>query len=509
MKSAILFAAVSSRQQAQDDKVSLERQIELGREHAEKWKLSIYGQLIIPGVSRSITLYDRAANTVQGIWIDQNGDKEETFVYAKLLEMIEAKAFDVLIFLNRSRLGRKASLSETVIELCNEHGIKPYDMESPPSTLDVGNNYAERLVGAFRSHSAQQEIVNLVASSEAGKRKRAENGYMPGRITFGYVPIYDSKRNVSYTVDEYSVETILMIHGLYMENGLGTNRVSNKLNELGRKAPAGQRWHHKTVRQILKNSLRYAGFVEYNKISKKGSAFIKAPALWPSIITEDRANAILLEIDRRLNKQKSIGSTRLFSMILKCSICGATLHASPRIIPWSLADGTTVKYSTVRYACRQHGGMSEKKIKHFFNNLFSELQDESAQRRLAGNDTTMLRDKTLAVIDVHRSSIATIADRLRRLEDLLLDGDISIERYRQRKKEFDDQTKRIYAEIDILEKSLTDLGDYSERIMRAKTLAQKGADVMTMSDHRKANAWLRQYLCVYISPGSFGSVQMI
>ena len=57
--------------------------------------------LIVPGESRSIVRFDDACKQIEA--------------YAKLEQHIQRKDFDVLGFLDRSRLGRTAALSMTVV----------------------------------------------------------------------------------------------------------------------------------------------------------------------------------------------------------------------------------------------------------------------------------------------------------------------------------------------------------------------------------------------------------
>ena len=75
----------------------------------------------MPGESRNIVLFEDACRRIDA--------------YARLRKLIETRAFDVLIYLDRSRLGRKASLSMAVVELCHEAGIVTYETENPPASL--------------------------------------------------------------------------------------------------------------------------------------------------------------------------------------------------------------------------------------------------------------------------------------------------------------------------------------------------------------------------------------
>lgn len=83
------WAAVSSLPQAK--KISLDDQLATNREHIERHGGQLVAELLVPGESRSIVLFEDACRRIEA--------------YARLKEMIDAKAFDVLIYLDRSRLG--------------------------------------------------------------------------------------------------------------------------------------------------------------------------------------------------------------------------------------------------------------------------------------------------------------------------------------------------------------------------------------------------------------------
>src|SRR5690606_23048770 len=115
----VSWAAVSSLPQTK--KVSLEDQLRTNREHIARYGGQLVAELVVPGKSRSIVLFEDACRRIEA--------------YARLRELIDARAFDVLIYLDRSRLGRKASLSMAIVELCHEAGNATYETENPPVAL--------------------------------------------------------------------------------------------------------------------------------------------------------------------------------------------------------------------------------------------------------------------------------------------------------------------------------------------------------------------------------------
>lgn len=64
MMTGIVWAAVSSADQVEN--VSLENQIRMAQDHAQRYGVAITTVLIVPGKSRHVVLFNRAAETITG-----------------------------------------------------------------------------------------------------------------------------------------------------------------------------------------------------------------------------------------------------------------------------------------------------------------------------------------------------------------------------------------------------------------------------------------------------------
>lgn len=164
-KRFVSWAAVSSLPQAQ--KISLQDQLATNRQHIALHEGTVVAELVVPGESRNIVLFEDAARRMEA--------------YAQLKTLIDQRAFDVLVYLDRSRLGRKASLSMAVVELCHEAGIATYETENPPSSLDVDDSHDDMLLGAIKSVGAQREIAKLKQRHRTGMIGRVQDGKFPIR----------------------------------------------------------------------------------------------------------------------------------------------------------------------------------------------------------------------------------------------------------------------------------------------------------------------------------------
>lgn len=114
-----IWAAVSSLPQAK--KVSLDDQLASGRDHAQRHGAQVVAELVVPGESRNIVLFEDACQRIDA--------------YARLSALISTKSIDVLVYLDPSRLGRTAALVLTVAELCTRAGILLYETDNPPQSM--------------------------------------------------------------------------------------------------------------------------------------------------------------------------------------------------------------------------------------------------------------------------------------------------------------------------------------------------------------------------------------
>ena len=120
----IIWAAVSSKSQASEEKDSIPSQISAAREfiqHNEGWH-EIAEPLSIPGHSRSyIFLADAAADTP---------------VYTELMSLARESKIDLLICRGRDPLGRKDALIARVEEYLASYHVQIYSMAMPTRVQD-------------------------------------------------------------------------------------------------------------------------------------------------------------------------------------------------------------------------------------------------------------------------------------------------------------------------------------------------------------------------------------
>ena len=469
---AALWAAVSSKPQA--EKVSNEEQLAMGRQHAAKLGATIVAELVVPGESRNIALFEDAARRIAA--------------YAELKRLIDASAFDVLIYLDRSRLGRQASLSMSVVALCTQAGIATYDMESPPATLTIGGSTDEMLMGAIKSVTAQTEIERMKYRHRMGMIGRVRKGLPANSLAYGYKFAYrqvGDKIEKYVVLDEGEAVVVRRILDWYLD-GHGSVYIADALNRDGIPSPGGAQWRRHTVIVLLNRAHWYAGYSMLNLRSKTGRPIIQAPAQWPAII--DAATYQQLQDERRVRTtNRRVAETKhVLAGVCVCMTCGANMTM------------LYVKQSDITYAvCRRHGYVAVRAdvVLSFIREQLALLRttDIDALLDTGDNDaTTKLTER----IEAQRQIIMRGQQSMRRIDDAYTDGTMDTDRYRNQVDRIKTQLLQAAAEIERLQAlaaAEAEAGTRRQRLEYARDHAVEILDAPAM----EANVHLRRLFRVW------------
>lgn len=499
MKRVAIWAAVSSLPQAK--KVSLEDQLAQGRAHAERHNATVVAELVVPGESRDIVLLEEAC--------------ERIAAYKALKGLIDNRSIDVLIFLDRSRLGRTAALSMAIAELCNRAHILLYETMAPLPSLDFRPaDHSDLLIGAIKSVDAQQEVRKIVDRHRKGMADRVNKGRMPGKVNWGYLPTYEAGKLSGYTIDEDAATTIRLIVSLYLDNGFGALNIADHLNRQGLPAPAGGMWGHTQITFLLRRIWRYAGFAELNVHSKTGRPYVRAAGQWPAIISEETARRVIAEREARNSTRRSVHTVYRFTRMVVCGVCGSRLHASTKYRAWTRADGTPGRYAGVYYRCPgDHVLIVENKIMAFMRTFMEDFTNRPAARAAWLNQPT---------VDQSAEIVASI-DRLNAHIDRLTAGinkadidyygrgalDEDSPRHQAIVSALKKQVVAAQAEITTLQDRLHQEERNSQREQRIDDIATHTMAYLTMEDVRTANAWLRVRFAVTVESKRVTGIELL
>lgn len=484
----VSWAAVSSEPQVKD-KVSIDDQLNVNREHCAHHGGQLVAELVVPGQSRNIVLFEEACRRIDA--------------YARLKELIDQKAFDVLVFLNRSRLGRKASLSMAVVELCHESGIVTFETENPPATLAVPQtSHDDMLLGAIKSVGAQREIQQLTERHRMGMLGRIKRGELPSRVPYGYIARFDEHGTRSIEIDEAAASVIQRIFAEYLA-GSGTPVIADRLNADGIPTPLGRRWESINVRSILDNIWRYAGMTEVNRRSKRNRPYVRAPGNWPAIITVELAERIVAERQQRRAHRRLANTTYLLSGLCWCMRCNRRMHVR------SQAPKRPNQRRVEQIVCtgpHDQRSVSYKRIVSVLRSRIAELKHFDRDE-LTGANT--MAESLAGQIEQQLATLNDLAARIQRADDAYVAGRMDAARYGRQVEQIEMQRITVETEIDRLRQLLADDTARGTHRQRLEETATAGLAMLDHPDPAVANIWLRNHVRIWIDGYSVAAVEWI
>lgn len=491
----VSWSAVSSLPQAKE--VSLAEQRAAAREHAARHGGVLIEELEVPGKSRSIVLFEDACSRIPA--------------YARLRDLLDARAFDVLIFLDSSRLGRTAALVMTVTALCEAAGVTCYEMDAPPATLSARTSYADDLVGAIRAVGAQQEVRKLRDRHKMGMTGRVKKGLLPGRIPYGYRKAFDPDTGQSrYEPDPTAAAVVALIYREYLA-GRGQEAITDWLNQSGYVAPHGGAWQWSTVRAIINRPWTYAGYVEYSPA--RGEPPIREPGLHPAIISEE--DALRTEREKAYRQpHRQVTRAHLLSGVCVCDVCGTTMNvhtwASPR-------------YPEGRYKGLECPNRSPDRPKHTRNLISIRFIMPALRAALESHAAMSPEDAVRAAQDVKddeadvlAAAVAGIEDELTVLkgqlhyaDSLLVSGSLDPERHAVQAQRLVEAIAAAKQRLARAREQLARVEHRGNRRKRLMEVHEVGATVLDSDDIQRANAWMREHVRIHILNGKVTEIVFI
>lgn len=473
----VAWAAVSSLPQAK--KVSLKDQLKSARQHVEKHAGQLVAELVVPGESRNIILFEDACRRIEA--------------YEQLRQLLEAQAFDVLIYLDRSRLGRQASLIMAVEALCRQAGIYLYEMESPPTRLDLSHkpSHDDLLIGAIKSVGAQREVEKLQERHLGGMIERVQRGKFPGMVPWGWRQRFTEEGERIIEADPVAAYLIrYLLLDLYLDAGLGTETIAELLTAAGHVTPRGMPWSKHNVQAILNKVWRYAGIAELNKLSDR--PYVRAKGTWPAIITEADAEAIVAERQRRREGRRAVTEAYRFSLVVYCAECGRRMryHHS------TITNRSTQLYCENYSVPHPHRTTTEPRLYEAVEAAFTMLASPAVRRALEETppDDSRLVSEEAAL----RAQAQQLEAALHRADDQYVLGHMTEDRYQRQVARLTEQLQAVQQQLEAIGVAHGELHHAAMRSERLEAAATVGLAWLHSDDVRAANAWLRRHIRIWI-----------
>ena len=226
--------------------------------------------------------------------------------FQKVLKLVESPSIKAVLVVEISRLGRpdtaEIGLISKIFRYTNTIIITPerifdvsdeYERDMFEQELKRGNFYLEYTKKLLRK----------------GREASVKSGnYVCSKPPYGYnkITIVENKRKCpTLEINEEEADIVRMIFDSYVNENIGTQTISNRLNDLSIKPPQGALWTPESIRTILENPV-YIGKIRWNERKavlvvdngafrktrpKTEGEMILAQGKHPPIISEELFNA--------------------------------------------------------------------------------------------------------------------------------------------------------------------------------------------------------------------------
>jgi site-specific DNA recombinase len=301
----LIWAAVSSKPQAAEDKDSLQVQENAGRAYADRIDGEIIDVLRVPGHSRDLWRWEEA--------------EAEMPAYRSLRRHCKSEDFDILFAWDTDRLGRDAALSQQVLSLVKRAGASVYIASG--GYMVGGESESASYIYAIDGVRANQEQHKRVKRHRFGMQARVRRGLHPGNWPYGYRPIRDANgETVGAEFVPHEAESVQRLTQLYLD-GHGYRAIARKLEEEGYPAPGGSQWWPAAVLKVVKRDI-YAGYVTWGDVRNE-----KPSDKFPHVWDRETYHAVIRERHRRERIKGGSDIATFLTGVVFCNRCGSAMHS--------------------------------------------------------------------------------------------------------------------------------------------------------------------------------------
>ena len=296
---AAIYARVSDKSQAEDDKTSISEQTADMESYCE---------------TRGLTITARYQEVGRG-WSKKRPE------FQRMLFDARSGRFDIIICWKSDRLSRGMYPAAALMEVVEAHQIR---LEAVMDAIDMKTFGLMAAIGKI-------ELDNFRERSAMGKRGAAKRGRVPSNgVPYGYRIGDDGKPEVAQT----EAEIVQRIFNQYAYEGIGIPQIALQLADDGVPTAKrnGKQWHHSHIHRILRNEA-YKGTWWYGKtrqvVTDEGRKIYEQPedtwieVSFPPLVDEETWARVQTIKKRRISQ--SIRNTKVFYLLqhlARCTECG-------------------------------------------------------------------------------------------------------------------------------------------------------------------------------------------
>ena len=275
---------------------------------------------------------------------------------AALLADIEAGRVKRVLVRHDDRLWRSTEVQDIILNALRRNTVELWTFAGQREHRSAGGRFAIKVLGA----AAELEKGLTSERIREMKRGKAHAGRLGGGPpSFGYTSqsryklelrrqgvIEDEAHRLAcekypvaktWYLDEGEAEVVRLIFKLYLEERLGSRRISQELNRRGHRRRRGYLWSAVKVGKIVNNPA-VAGLTTYDEdayakgLPSKAARFRQNlyPGQHPAIIPAERwheAQRIKTEVNARRVRTKGNSQGRVYPLtgVLRCGVCGSPM----------------------------------------------------------------------------------------------------------------------------------------------------------------------------------------
>lgn len=337
----------------------------------------------------------------------------------QLLADVAAHKYKGVLVMEVERLARGDTADQATV--ANTFRFSNTLIITPVKTYDPNNPMDEEYF-EFSLFMSRREYKTITRRMQTGRKLAAKEGkYMGSRAPYGYDRIKRPDGAWTLAVNPAEAPVVRDIFRWYAD-GVGSYRISERLNSMGICTKYGKRWRDDSIVNIIHNPV-YAGHItwdkaiktltgidngqkQYRRIKSDTPTFVRglhdplvSQELFDAANSASRSYAFPVRSDMRI--------TNPLAGLLVCSVCGANMYAMPaRIAP----SGT--RYPT-RLTCRTPGCTNFGAALNVVEDIILEtLEQWSVEYNEPHEDTPNDNTADITAAEQHINQLRTQRDRL-------------------------------------------------------------------------------------------------
>lgn len=417
-KRAVLWIAVSSGAQAEDDQESLPEQTRRLQElaHAQGWQ--VVDTITVPGHSR---VYFNYRDFAEAALLEGMGAPMRMFEHWK------QRDFDVLACMSGDRFGREQSIFAEVVGRTIDAGAVVHTLRD--GEINTGN---KRMFVSMAGYQASVEIDELVRRHRFGMAKRARKG-LP-QTSWGHIYSHTTEGNGEQerTVVNEEARRMFMDVAELLLSGISWQQMPDMLASRGHTRASGRKLSASTLRKWLVHPTLWGNTAQHFQDDSKypvGRGFwvfdASEPApphvtihygTHPSMYEGELASRVQAELRRRFgsNGKAQPQPRRKFSGLVVCGDCGYAA-AYKQDGAWIGVRCVSRRNPVLRTDCTNTRYVNEKRLVDAARRLLTRLLNEKDWKALYEQENAV--DAIYERLTLLDSELAGVQKRINMLMD--------------------------------------------------------------------------------------------